>query len=299
MGVFLIVVATVFWSLDTLIRYPLLFSGVNAVHIVLFEHTILVAVFLSLNLIKKQNLNYLKQHVLSFFVIGCCGSALGTLAFTHAFSLINPSLVIVLQKLQPCIAIALAHFVLKEKLPPRFLQWAFLAIIGAILISWTDLHKALELMTTSESLLSRAQILGYALTFVSVLSWGASTVFGKKLDHSNLTTEQIMCGRFLYGLVAIILFMAITQSFQVELSVDFVFKIFLMVLLSGIIGMYLYYRGLKLLSARVVALAELFFPVSAVLINWIFLNKPLNVLQILGAVILLISTTYLQLKNAD
>ena len=297
MGVVLIVVATVFWSLDTLIRYPLLFSGVSAGQIVLFEHAILVSVFLCLNLIKKQNLKFLKEHVLSFFIIGCCGSALGTLAFTQAFSLINPSLVILLQKLQPCVAIALAHFILKEKLPHQFLRWAFFALIGALLISWTDLRKAVDFVTTSESLLSRTQILGYTLTLISVLSWGASTVFGKKLDHAKLTTEQIMFGRFFYGLVAMIIFMIINGHQVMSIDLNFSLKIAFMVLLSGLIGMYLYYRGLKMLSARVVALAELFFPVSAVLINWIFLKQSLNTMQIIGSIILVISTTYLQISR--
>jgi len=299
MGVFLIVVATVFWSLDTLIRYPLLFSGTSASQIVLFEHVILVAVFISLNLFKKQSLQYLKQNVLSFFIIGCCGSALGTLAFTQAFALINPSLVIILQKLQPFVAIALAHFILKEKLPSQFLRWAFFAIIGTILISWTDLENTIDVLKNSDVLLSRTHIIGYVLALVSVLSWGASTVFGKKLDREKLSVEQIMCGRFLYGLVAMMVFMFATTKTQIEMTIDMTAKIVLMVALSGIVGMYLYYKGLKMLSARVVALAELFFPVSAVLINWVFLNKPLNTTQIIGAIILLTSTTYLQFNRVE
>ncbi len=64
-----------------------------------------------------------------------------------------------------------------------------------------------------------------------------------------------------------------------------------------ILGMYFYYKGLKLISARACALAEMFFPFSAVVINWIFLGAKLSMVQIVGAIILLISSLVIQLKK--
>ncbi len=74
-------------------------------------------------------------------------------------------------------------------------------------------------------------------------------------------------------------------------------KVFLMVLLSGLAGMYFYYKGLKLLSARTCALAEMFFPFSAVVINWVFLGAKLLPVQIIGAGLLVISSVVIQLKK--
>lgn len=297
MGVLFIVLATIFWSLDTLIRYPLLFSGVQASQIVFIEHLILVLIFLIFIFIKKQKVDFLKKHFFSFLIIGCCGSALGTLAFTQAFSIVNPSLVIVLQKLQPIIAIILARLVLNETIPKHFLKLGLLSIFGALLISWTDLINSINLFQNSKNLMNQSQLFGYGLVVLSVVSWGASTVFGKKLDREKLSVEQIMFGRFFYGLIALVLLIFLSADQTWSLDFNHVSKIFLMVLLSGLIGMYFYYKGVQSLSARVVALAELFFPVSAILINWIFLNKPINTIQIVGALILLTSTTILQVNN--
>jgi len=297
MGVLFIVLATIFWSLDTLIRYPLLFSGVQASQIVFIEHLILVLIFLIFIFIKKQKVDFLKKHFFSFLIIGCCGSALGTLAFTQAFSIVNPSLVIVLQKLQPIIAIILARLVLNETIPKHFLKLGLLSIFGALLISWTDLINSINLFQNSKNLMNQSQLFGYGLVVLSVVSWGASTVFGKKLDREKLSVEQIMFGRFFYGLIALVLLIFLSADQTWSLDFNHVSKIFLMVLLSGLIGMYFYYKGVQSLSARVVALAELFFPVSAILINWIFLNKPINTIQIVGALILLTSTTILQFNN--
>ncbi|MFN3698438.1 MAG: DMT family transporter [Pseudobdellovibrio sp.] len=297
MGVLFIVLATIFWSLDTLIRYPLLFSGVQASQIVFIEHLILVLIFLIFIFIKKQKVDFLKKHFFSFLIIGCCGSALGTLAFTQAFSIVNPSLVIVLQKLQPIVAIILARLVLNETIPKHFLKLGLLSIFGALLISWTDLINSINLFQNSKNLMNQSQLFGYGLVVLSVVSWGASTVFGKKLDREKLSVEQIMFGRFFYGLIALVLLIFLSADQTWSLDFNHVSKIFLMVLLSGLIGMYFYYKGVQSLSARVVALAELFFPVSAILINWIFLNKPINTIQIVGALILLTSTTILQFNN--
>lgn len=297
MGVLFIVLATIFWSLDTLIRYPLLFSGVQASQIVFIEHLILVLIFLIFIFIKKQKVDFLKKHFFSFLIIGCCGSALGTLAFTQAFSIVNPSLVIVLQKLQPIVAIILARLVLNETIPKHFLKLGLLSIFGALLISWTDLINSINLFQNSKNLMNQSQLFGYGLVVLSVVSWGASTVFGKKLDREKLSVEQIMFGRFFYGLIALVLLIFLSADQTWSLDFNHVSKIFLMVLLSGLIGMYFYYKGVQSLSARVLALAELFFPVSAILINWIFLNKPINTIQIVGALILLTSTTILQVNN--
>jgi drug/metabolite transporter (DMT)-like permease len=70
-----------------------------------------------------------------------------------------------------------------------------------------------------------------------------------------------------------------------------------MVLLSGLLGMYFYYKGLKTLSARVCALAEMFFPLSAVTINWIFLDVKLTTVQLIGAGLLTLGSAVIQLKH--
>ena len=101
MGILFIILACSTWAIDTLIRYPLLGSA-SPLQIVAAEHLVLAAIFIpylfkSFSKIWKSQIS----HVFSFIIIGAMGSALGTLAFTAAFTKINPSLVILLQKLQP------------------------------------------------------------------------------------------------------------------------------------------------------------------------------------------------------
>src|SRR6476469_7093165 len=101
-GIFLVILACLFWGMDTLIRYPLVERGINPVTIVFYEHCILTVIF-SLSLIPNiKRIGELKlADVFSFLVIGGLGSAIATVAFTESFQYLNPSLVILLQKLQP------------------------------------------------------------------------------------------------------------------------------------------------------------------------------------------------------
>ncbi len=67
-----------------------------------------------------------------------------------------------------------------------------------------------------------------------------------------------------------------------------------MVFLSGLLGMYFYYRGLRQLPAHTTAIAELFFPLSAVAVNWVLLGQALKPMQIAGGLILMGASALIQ-----
>lgn len=297
LGFSFIVMACALWALDTLIRYPLA-GQMSASSIVFYEHLLLsiifsIVFFKAFSAFKNIKLN----HILAFIIVGMLGSALATLAFTRAFMFLNPSIVIILQKFQPVVAVSLAAFVLKEKVNKYFMLWAFISLIGAVLISYEDILN----IVNSESELSKlffhdGAVLGYILVMFTVFGWGAATVFGKKLTLEGYSNEQIMAGRFLFGLIAMLPFYFIDQSFFTH-NVEIYSKISLMVLLSGLLAMYLYYMGLRRTSARSATLAEMFFPFMAVIVNWLFLDAKLTAVQMLGGAFLILGSMVIQLKK--
>lgn len=299
LGIVFVILAGVLWAIDTLIRYPLLGSGVSAEKIVFVEQLFLSIIFIPLLLKDAKKFGGIKLSTLFYFiVIGVGGQAIGTLAFTKAFMLINPSLVILLQKLQPIVAISLARVMLGEKIKKEFVLWAAIALIGGLLISSVDILPGLTHLDFTMGLLTKKAIWGYTLALIAVGCWGASTVFGKKLSTQGFDEIQIMGGRFVFGLV----FMTFYLYYRFGgLTLDWTAatygKLLVMVLLSGLAGMYFYYKGLKLISARACAIAELFFPFSAVVINWVFLGAKLMPVQILGALLLIISSSVIQFKK--
>ncbi|MBC7711704.1 MAG: DMT family transporter [Rhizobacter sp.] len=299
LGIVFVILAGVLWAIDTLIRYPLLFSGVSAEKIVFTEHLFLSFIFLPLLLKDAKKIGNIKLSTIFYFiVIGVFGSAIGTLTFTKAFMLINPSLVILLQKLQPIVAISLASVFLGEKVKKQFIGWAVVALIGGLLISSPDIMPGLMKLDFSFALLSKTAVWGYCLALIAVVSWGASTVFGKKLSAQGFDEIQIMGGRFVLGLVFMTFYLFYRfGGLHLDWNLSMYGKVLLMVLLSGLAGMYFYYKGLKMISARTCALAEMFFPFSAVVINWVFLGAKLIPVQIVGAGLLVISSVVIQLKK--
>lgn len=298
-GLFFIFIATFLWAVDTLFRYPLMGKGVGALQIVFVEHIFLC--LLLLPFFFKSLKKFLKMSIeegFYFFIIGFLASGIGTLCFTKAMGLINPSLVILLQKFQPVIAIALARYVLKERTDGQFRRWALLCLVGALLISSNDVLAVWEELSQSKSLadlLKINSIKGYALTLCAAICWGAATVFGKKLTLLQFTTSEVMIGRFYAALLGLIPLSIAT--FEFDTVVTHGKDIGLMVLLSGLLGMGFYYLGLKTVKAKLATLAEMLFPFFAIILNWVFLGAGLNLYQLIGAGVLLLGSFMIQYKS--
>lgn len=297
-GTFLVILACLFWGMDTLIRYPLVERGINPITIVFYEHCVLTLLF-SLGLIPAiKRIGELKlADIFSFLIIGGVGSAIATVAFTQAFHYLNPSLVILLQKFQPIVVIFLSAIILKEQVQKEFIIWAVICMIGGLMISSPDIVRFYDLLRSDLSTVtSDGAIRGYGLIGVSVLGWGASTVFGKRLSMVGFDTKSIMAGRFLTGLLFLIPFVQWNQSLILPQGEDYL-RILIMVLISGALAMWLYYQGLQRISAKSTAIAEMFFPFFAIILNWFFLGKQLNDWQLLGGGILIIGSLIIQIKK--
>ncbi len=297
-GVLLVFLAALLWAIDTLIRYPLMNENFSALFLVFLEHLILIILFVPYLLPRFNNYTILlKKYWKEFLVIGGLGSAGATICFSKAFVYLNPSVVILMQKLQPVIVVILARFILKERISSKFVFWCAISLVGALLISVPSLKFG-------PGLASDVTILGILLTLFSVLAWGASTVFAKKLTLAELNSFEIMIGRYLFAFLVLLPLISLLNTFDSAtkfslgtLDLESFGKILLIVLISGITAMWFYYQGLRKLPAHVCAIAEMFFPFSAVCINWIFLKQELLPIQLLGGVLLILSATVIQIKK--
>jgi DME family drug/metabolite transporter len=60
----------------------------------------------------------------------------------------------------------------------------------------------------------------------------------------------------------------------------------LLAVISGLLGMTLYYRGLRRTPASIATFAELAFPASALVINYVVIGATITALQLLGFFVL-------------
>lgn len=283
-GTLLVLLAAMLWATDAPFRVYLT-AGLSSNFIVLGEHVIdvlfiLPILFLGWRDLKK--LSWREWSAVLFIAIG--GSALGSIAFTEAFHYVNPSVAILLQKLQPLIAITLAALVLKEPLMPRFWFFAGLALFGAYLISFPNFVPQLYPGETFNP-----NVIGALLALTAAFFWGASTVLGRfvlrKIDFRLMTALRFsVAGAFLLAL-------NIGEgSFPTagEFTATDAFFIAIIACVSGVVSLFIYYRGLQFTEASVATLAELGFPMAAIFVNWLFIpNSSLVPMQFVGVAILL------------
>ena len=133
-GITLVALAAAMWGLDAWIRKPL--SESTAVGTIVFgEHLVLVACtlpFLLGALTAVFRLGW--RYVLAAVVIGAGSSAIATILFTQAFVDGDPVTPVVLQKVQPIIAVIAARIILGERPRPRFVLYLVPALVGTWLI---------------------------------------------------------------------------------------------------------------------------------------------------------------------
>ena len=107
-GPWLVFIAAMLWATDAPFRIHLT-KELSSSFIVLAEHFVDVLFILPVLWWKRREIRGLgKKECLAVVVIAVGSSALASVAFTKAFSYVNPSVAIVLQKLQPLLAIGLA-----------------------------------------------------------------------------------------------------------------------------------------------------------------------------------------------
>jgi len=280
-----VIVAASLWGVDSIVLRPHLYT--LPVPIVVFLESMIVAILLTPIFFKRfGDLKNLKsKDMFAFMGVALFGGAIGTMAITKALfyvDYVNLSVVVLIQKLQPVFALILAAILLKEKLPKQFFIWAVLAIAGAFLMTFglniPDLNTGDKTFVAS------------LFALLAAFSFGFSTVLSKRA-LKNVTYEL---GTYLRFIMTTVLMFIIVIAADAVPSINDVtntqWVIFLVIAFtSGGLAIFLYYYGLKRISASVATIAELSFPLTAILLEYFIHDNILDWLQWLGAILLIYS----------
>ena len=190
-GVALIAVAAALWGTDPIIRKTM-GQTTSATTIVFGEHVILVLCTLPFLLPALRSVVRAgRSYVAAAVVVGAGASAVATILFTDALighsDYITP---VVIQKIQPFIAIGAAALLLGERPRPGF-WWFFLpAVAGFWLV-----NQAHPLAPSAKGLVVVAEATGAAVL------WALGTVLGRYLSR-ELEFQHVLSLRFFFGLIA-------------------------------------------------------------------------------------------------
>jgi len=279
--------AALLWSLDGVFIRPKFYSLPPAL-VVFLEHFlgfIVLAPFIILGWSKIKLLR--KRDWGAIFWVSIFGGLLGTLMITKAFFAavggeVTFATVVILQKLQPVFALVMARLVLGERLSRRFYFWAAAAIAAAYFLAFgkTGLN------------LGEINFFHHAAWFaiLAAFAFGSSTVFGKRIVN-HLDFKSTTALRFgLTSLLAFLLIFSNGDLFKInEIGVLYWELLAVIVFTSGAAAMFIYYFGLKRITASTATICELFWPLSAVALDYLLNKNVLTGGQIIASVVLLLS----------
>lgn len=279
-GPLLIFAAAILWGLDGILRRSLF--DLPPATIVFYEHLIgavLIAPFVW-RAWKQETLQ--KNEWAALGLVALLSGVIGTLFFTAALlkvQFIPFSVVFLLQKLQPIFTIITAWAVLGEVPGKRYVPWAALALGAGYFVTFPN---GVVNFAVGE------QVTAASFAFLAAVAWGSSTAFSRYvlIGHSNtlvtglrfFLTVPLALG-FVIGFGQIDSLQAVTSTHLLALLG--------IALSTGMLALWIYYRGLKTTPARISAIVELAFPLTAIGIDYMLYDTTLVRSQYVAAAVLL------------
>jgi len=293
-GALAISLAASFWGIDGVILTPRL-HNLNVVFVVFILHAL---AFLIMNTFMFKEYRQLKNlntsDTMTFFLIALLGGAIGTMSIVHALFLVNfekLTIVILLQKLQPIFAIALAVIFLGERMRRFYFIWAGLAIIAGYFLTF---GAQLPNFETGDNTIEAA-----LFSLLAAFSFGSSTVLSKKiLGKYSFHTATF----FRYGFTTVIMLLFVVASglfMQFDsLTTDNWIVFLIIAVTTGSGALFLYYYGLKKVRAVIATICELFFPVTAIILDYLINDQRLSWVQWVSAFVMLFAIINLNITNS-
>lgn len=282
-GPFLIALAAFLWGLDGILRRSL--GGLSPIAIVAYEHTIGFALILPFFFRAMRREIFPRKEKIILLFIALLSSVLGTLWFTSALlrtNFIPFSVVFLLQKLQPIFAILGASLILKEKISKHYAAWAAVALVAAYFVTFP--FGKVNFATGSGTAMAAL------LALLAAFAWGFSTPFSRYLllKHSStaVTGWRFVLAAMLAGVIG--LFYSGT-IFRAPVASE-AWRLLAIALSTGMVALWIYYRGLRSTEAKVATILELIFPLTAVVIDILLYHTVLSWSQYAAALVLFYAT---------
>jgi DME family drug/metabolite transporter len=273
-GVILVAFAAAMWGTDPILRKPL-GGSTTATTIVFGEHVVLVALTLPLLLpALRAAWKAGPRYIAASVAVGAGASAIATILFTEALfhgDFITP---VVLQKIQPLVAVLGAAVILGERPRPRFAWFLLPALLGFWLV-----NQPHPLEPTAKGLVPIIQAVSAAVL------WACGTVLGRYLSR-ELEFQHILSLRFFFGLIASAIALPVMGAKAYAGAHDSLWIAYLAIV-TGLISLAFYYYGLKKTPAVLSSLAELTYPAIAVIAGIYAYNSHLRWSQWVGVVMII------------
>ncbi len=274
------------WGLDGVLRRSL--YTLPPITIVFFEHLIGTLILAPVLLKYRQKIQALSKRTWGLVgIVALLSGVLGTLWFTAALQAVHfiPfSVVYLILQLDRIFAVGSAVVLLKEKVSRKFLVWAGLALVAALFVIFPNGY--INFAT------GQGTLMAVLLTLGATVAWGTSTSFSKLLLREvpdQLATALRFSVTSVFAFVGVVVLGATASLTAISMSQ--VSRLVIIAFSTGMVALYVYYRGLQRTEAKLATFLELVFPCLAVFIDAVLYKSFLQPSQYIAAIIMVLIMT--------
>ncbi len=287
-GPSLVIAGASMWGLETFWRVRLVKTFDPEV-LVFHEHWMGFLLTLPFLVVGASALRGVSRKALVSMVgSGVLGSALGTVCFTQALTLLNSSLANLLLNVQPVISVLFSWFWLRERPRARFYPWATVALACGVAMAF------------SPDAIQSPHRLGLGLVFVGATAfcWGASTTFGRAA-MIEIDFKTAVALRYLIGACATFVLVALKGNVGSrlrlpELGAPATLRDMAgLLVVAAITPTFLYFAGLARTRASVATFAEMAQTFASLIITWGVLGDALSRQQVVAGALLLVAIFFI------
>jgi len=284
MGPFLVILGASMWGLEAFWRLRLS-QHFDADVLVFHEHWLGLILTLPFLVVGWRALAGVSRRAwISMVVSGVFGSALGTVCYTQAITMMNVSVANLLLNLQPFLCVFASWLWLGEKPGRQFYPWAVVAVLCGMVLAW------------SPDALKDPHVFALGLVFVggTIFSWGISTTAGRgamlEIDFKTAVTLRYAIGAV--STLAVVVARGVSVH-RLNAGALFTGPVFLdmlsLLLIAGATPTFIYFAGLARTPASVATFAEMAQTLASLLVSWGQLGDALTGPQCLAGAVLLMA----------
>jgi len=282
LGILFGIAAGAMWAVEAVLG-KILLSSLNFLQVTASEAFFTAITAFAYILLSRKPVKIKSQCLKDILLVGFLGTVIAPLAYFFGLTQTSAVNATLLAHLQPLFVSIFGFFFLKERIHRYDVMGGVTIGLAVILITGRTPDNIMNLKLGN---------MGDLAVLLATLGWAFVAIPGKRLTKQ--TSSILIVGyRFL---VASIFFFPLLL-FLNQLMIKSIYQILLGVIVG--LGYIFYYEGLKRIKASEVALTELSSPFFAAALAWIILGERMTVMQVIGALLLIIGLIALTRRSSD
>ncbi|AEG61673.1 DMT family transporter [Desulforamulus ruminis] len=268
-GVVLVLLSAVFFGIMPIFALYAYEGGASVNTLLLMRFSIATVLFFLYILIKREAFAIKAKHFLFLFILGGIFYTLQSLFYFSSVQYIPASLAVLIFYTYPIYVVLLSYWVDKEKLNRQIIFSILLSIIGLSMVVGTSFNAINHL--------------GVLLAVGAALVYSGYTVLGSRVVKQ---LPAVITSAFvsLFATVSLLIMGLARHELELDLELQAWVAIAVIAVLSTVVSMFTYFRGLELVGSTKTAILSMVEPLITIGLSVILFHDKLTVSQLIGGV---------------